>query len=120
MLTDIQIKKYIKSARIRITPFDEKLVKTSSYQIRLGNTLLIPENGQLIDLKNPDEQPRYKKVELTEEGYILKPKEFILGQTLEKIAMDSDILIFCRRQIDSCKIRNFNTSIFNVSFTRSG
>jgi len=94
MLTDTQIKKYIKSARIRITPFDEKLVKTSSYQIRLGNTLLIPENGQLIDLKNPDEQPRYKKVELTEEGYILKPKEFILGQTLEKIAMDSDILIF--------------------------
>ncbi len=94
MLSDREIKKYIGQGKIKISPFVASQLGPSHYKVRLGKTLLIPKAGQLIDLRLSEVEVPYKKIELTEMGYILEPNQFLLGQTLELVAMDKDILIF--------------------------
>ena len=92
MLTDLQIKKHIQAGKIRIIPFIEGSIGSGNYQVRLGHTLLIPKAGQTVDLRNPSPNIEYDRLEIDPViGYLLKPKEFVLGQTLETIAMDNDV-----------------------------
>lgn len=92
MLTDAQIRRYIQAGKITITPFLDEAIGSGNYQVRLGALLLAPKGGQTVDLKNANPSIMYTEITMDEgEGYLLKPKEFILGQTLEKIAMDDDI-----------------------------
>ncbi len=95
MLTDKQIRNAIETGKLKIEPFDEKSLKASRYDIRLGKYILIPKNtSKTIDLTNPDVQPEYDKVDITKTGYTLNPGDFVLGQTDELLTLDSDIGIF--------------------------
>lgn len=94
MLADTQIKKLIGEGKITITPFDEKQLGPSNYKVSLGDILLVPKAGELIDLKAADTDVPYEEVVMGEEGYILEPGDFVLGQTKELVAMDSDIGMF--------------------------
>lgn len=91
MLSDKEIKTCIQNGTIGITPYDESLVMPGCYQIHLGKLLLVPKEGQLVDLRNDDQSVAYDRVELSDAGYILSPKSFILGETHESIAVGDDI-----------------------------
>lgn len=91
MLSDTQIKKYIKKGKITIDPYDEKNVHPSTYKLSLGNTLLIPEKDQLIDLTKPQNMPHYDSLDISKESHILEPHDFVLGQTTEFVGSDTDV-----------------------------
>lgn len=81
ILSGLKIKEGIKDKKIFIEPFEENLMNPNSYNYRLGEELLeICE--EIIDCKK---QTKYKRIKLTEEGYLLKPHKLYLASTLEKI-----------------------------------
>lgn len=98
MLTDKQLKQFIKEKKISIEPYNEKKIKAGKYDIHLGKYLLQPVPTKVvIDPTDPKTTPEYKKLDLEsmgDEGYLLKPQEFILGQTLEQIGVAADVGMF--------------------------
>jgi len=58
--------------------------------LTLGKTLLKPTaSNQVIDVDKPD--VKYETVEMTDEGYVMQPGEFLLGQTAEKISISTKL-----------------------------
>ncbi|MFO0703865.1 MAG: dCTP deaminase [Patescibacteria group bacterium] len=93
MLTDTQIKTLLDNKKISVSDFDESNLKAGKYDIRLGKTILKPKNiGEVLDPASPKAKPEYERIDLSQgESYIVKPGEFILGQTHEMIGLDSDV-----------------------------
>lgn len=81
ILTGQEIKKQVQLNRLHIKPFIEANINPNSYNYRLGETLLMITNN-IIDLKKP---VKYKKIHLTEKGYVLQPGKLYLGSTVEEI-----------------------------------
>lgn len=79
ILTGPEIKKEIESKRIVIEPYEERFLNPNSYNLRLYSELLEIKEG-ILDMKKPTE---YKKVVLTDEGFVLQPGKLYLGRTLE-------------------------------------
>jgi dCTP deaminase len=55
----------------------------------LHNTILVPKSGQTISITG--ESPQYTEVS-TEEGYTLKPGDFVLGSTSELIQTPKNVV----------------------------
>jgi len=81
ILSGLKIKEEVLNNNINIYPFEESLLNPNSYNYRLGYELLEIED-EIIDLKK---ETKYKKIELNEEGYLLKPHKLYLASTLESI-----------------------------------
>jgi len=81
ILSGLKIKEETLNNNIFIEPFNENLLNPNSYNYRLGDELLEIVD-EVIDSKC---ETKYKKIKLTEEGYILKPHKLYLGSTMEKI-----------------------------------
>lgn len=83
ILTGHEIKKRIEKGTIYISDFDEKRLNPNSYNLRLGDTLLVYDleacDG-VIDMKknNP-----VKEIKIGEEGFVLEPGMLYLGRTME-------------------------------------
>ena len=84
ILTGLKIIEEVKKNNICIEPFNENLINPNSYNYRLGSVLL-EMTDEIIDPKN---KSKYKKIQLTDEGYVLKPNKLYLGSTMEKIGSD--------------------------------
>lgn len=81
ILSGLKIKEEVSKGNINIEPFDYNMLNPNSYNYRLGNELL-EINDEVIDSKK---KTNYKKIKLTEKGYLLKPSKLYLGSTAEKI-----------------------------------
>lgn len=90
MLTDTEIQDAINSEDIKIEPFQEKKIQPGNYRLKLGSKLLLPKKGIKI-LKDSPDQVMYDEYDITNKSYIIKPKEFLLAQTMEKIGLSKDI-----------------------------
>jgi len=91
ILSDKTIRERIKTGEIKIEPFLEKFLQPASYDLHLDTHFLIfdTEKNKLIDVKKPMDQ-LMKQIEVDkEEGYILHPGEFILGNTEEITGVDA-------------------------------
>ena len=78
MLTSNEIKKNL-GDRIIIDPFSESQLNPNSYNLRLHNELLVYTN-EVLDCKKDNETCR---IHIGEKGFILKPDQAYLGQTVE-------------------------------------
>lgn len=78
ILSGLEIKKRL-GKDIVINPFDEKYLNPNSYNLRLGNELLIYKNS-ILDMKVLNET---EKIIIPKSGYILEPNRLYLGRTLE-------------------------------------
>jgi dCTP deaminase len=96
ILSDGDIKKALEVGKITIEDFDLNRLQPSSYDVLLGDTIIkyndIKLKGEFIDTRNK----QYKDVEentinITDGGYILKPGEFILAVTNERIGVDESM-----------------------------
>ena len=85
ILSGLKIKEEVINKKIFIKPFEEKLMNPNSYNYRLGYELLEIDD----DIIDPKCETKYKKIKLTEEGYVLKPHKLYLGSTLEKIGSNT-------------------------------
>ena len=94
MLTDRQIKDLVAQGSIKISDYDEGRIETTVYRVRLGAVLLVPVAGQTVDLRESGADIRYDRVEMDEEGFVLEPGTFLLGQTMESLALAGDVAAF--------------------------
>ena len=94
ILSDVDIRKEIASGRIRIDPFDEGCVQPSSVDLHVDSQFRVFANSRYpyIDVR----QPMPDLTELVEvardEPFILHPGEFVLGSTLERVAIPDDMV----------------------------
>ena len=85
VLTGLEIKERMKKGDIVIKPFNENQLGPNSYNLRLGNTLLV-YTDDIIDMKKSNPT---KEIIIPKEGYVLQPGELYLGKTIEWTETDN-------------------------------
>ena len=94
ILSDRSIREAISSGRIAIDPLDDLAVQPSSVDVRLDHRFLVFRNHTrgIIDVKQ-DLSDLTEPVEASDDRpFILHPGEFVLGSTLERIALPDDLV----------------------------
>ena len=96
ILSDRTIREEIAAARIVIDPYDERLVQPSSIDVRISHLFRVFRNhtSAVIDVK-ADQTGLTELVEMPEDGseaFMLHPGEFVLGSTLERVAVPDDLV----------------------------
>ncbi|MDD4407189.1 MAG: hypothetical protein PHF30_04030 [Bacilli bacterium] len=81
ILSGLKIESEVKKGNINIYPFKKSLLNPNSYNYCLSN-ILYEMSDEVIDAKI---KSKYKKIVLTEKGYVLKPHKLYLACTKEKI-----------------------------------
>lgn len=93
-LSDVDIKNCLDDGRIEIEPaVDPADVRPVGIRIKLGNEILVPQGNQKVDPRQEIEL-EYEKHELGKNGYWLKPGQFILATSQEKVRVDRTLLAF--------------------------
>lgn len=95
VLSDKAIRKALKEGKITLDPFNEEDLQPASYDLHMDNHLLLFDRGHnsIIDIKKPMEELMVE-YEMDEDGYILHPKEFILGNIQEVTGVDESHVAF--------------------------
>ena len=94
VLSDRAIRTALAAGRIRLDPLDESLVQPASIDVRCDRRFRVFRNSRYgyIDVK----QPMPDLTELVEtpedEAFILHPGEFVLGATLERVTLGTDLV----------------------------
>ena len=94
VLSDQAIRRLIEAGRIGIDPYDAGLMQPSSLDVRVDRLFRVFRNSRypFIDVKAEQEE----LTELVEvdgaEPFILHPGEFVLGSTLERVALPDDLV----------------------------
>lgn len=92
ILSDKTIKEYLHDGKIIVRPeFKLSDIRPAGIRLHLGAELLIPVDGQIVDLDGSQEV-EYDKVNIQRDGYHLKPGQFILGSTYEKFQVPRNII----------------------------
>jgi dCTP deaminase len=94
ILSDRTIREAMAAGRIVIDPFDEACLQPSSIDVKVSNlfrvfrnhtTAVIDVKKELTDLTELVEMPG-------DEPFVLHPGEFVLGSTLERVAIANDLV----------------------------
>jgi dCTP deaminase len=96
ILSDRTIREEIAAGRIVIDPYDERLVQPSSIDVRISHLFRVFRNhtSAVIDVK-ADQTGLTELVEMPDDGseaFMLHPGEFVLGSTLERVAVPDDLV----------------------------
>lgn len=92
ILSDKTIRNFIATGKIKIFPeFNLSDVRPAGIRLHLGSELLIPIEGQTVDLES-SEDVKFDKVSILNNSFILKPGQFILGTTFEKFQVPRNIV----------------------------
>jgi dCTP deaminase len=95
ILSDRTIREDVAAGRIVLDPFDERLIQPSSVDVRLDRYFRVFLNHTMavIDVKqNLEELTRLVEIPESDpdRSFILHPGEFVLGSTLERVALPDD------------------------------
>ncbi len=94
ILSDLTIREHLDAGTITIDPIDDTAIQPSSVDVRLDHRFLVFRNHTrgLIDVKE-DLSDLTEPVEASEQDpFILHPGEFVLGSTLERLALPNDLV----------------------------
>lgn len=95
ILSDRTIRDELAAGRIVIEPFDERCVQPSSVDLHLDRWFRVFRNHTMpvIDVRQNLEELT-ELVDVGDEGqpFILHPGEFVLGSTLERVALPADLV----------------------------
>lgn len=96
ILSDRTLREQIAAGRIVIDPLDDHLVQPSSIDVRISNLFRVFRNHTrgVIDVKE-DTTDLTELIEIPADGsqpFMLHPGEFVLGSTLERIAVPDDLV----------------------------
>jgi dCTP deaminase len=94
ILSDRDIRAAIADGRIVIDPFSPESVQPSSVDLHLGNKFRVFRNSRYPYIDVRIEQPDLTElVEISgDDPFILHPGEFVLGSTLERVALPDDLV----------------------------
>jgi|SRR3989344_228348 len=87
-----EIKKAVQSGEITIDPFDKNMLKAGSYTFTLGNKFRKLKSKEFIDLRKDVQD--FEEFEISEDGYMIQPGEFIICHTKEKLKLADTITCF--------------------------
>jgi len=94
VLSDRDIRAEVEAGRIVIDPFTPESVQPSSVDLHLDRRFRVFRNSRYPYIDVREEQPEL--TELVEIGgddpFILHPGEFVLGSTLERVALPDDLV----------------------------
>ncbi len=94
ILSDRSLREALAAGRIVIEPFDESLVQPSSIDVRVDRFFRVFRNhtAGVIDVKH-DMANLTELVTIPDDGvFMLHPGEFVLGSTLERVAVPNDLV----------------------------
>ena len=94
ILSDRTIREQLAAGRLVIDPFDDTLVQPSSVDVRVAREFRVFHNNRqpYIDVRKPSEDLT-DLVEIgDDEPFILHPGEFVLGSTVERVAIPDDLV----------------------------
>ena len=96
ILSDRTLREQLAAGRIVIEPLDESLIQPSSIDVRISNLFRVFRNHTrgVIDVKQ-DMVDLTELIEIAaadDEPFMLHPGEFVLGSTLERIAVPDDLV----------------------------
>jgi dCTP deaminase len=90
MLSDSDIRVAMKEGHISIAPLDEEAIGPCSVDLRLDNVFRVYHPGPPVDLQAQKPLTESTKlVNTAKEPFMILPGQFILGQTVERIALSS-------------------------------
>ena len=94
ILSDRTIREEIAAGRIAIEPYDDSCVQPSSIDLHADRYFRVFRNHsqRVIDVKDDQEELTELVEMLGDEPLILHPGEFVLGATLERVALPSDLV----------------------------
>src|SRR5918996_5067592 len=94
ILSDRDIRAEIDAGRIVIDPFVPEAVQPSSVDLHLDNRFRVFRNNRYAFIDVREEQPELTElVEIGgDEPFVLHPGEFVLGSTLERVALPDDLV----------------------------
>jgi dCTP deaminase len=94
VLSDRTIRRLIDEGRIEIEPYADELLQPSSVDVRVDRYFRVFRNSRYpyIDVKKPMEELTELVEARDEDPFILHPGEFVLGSTLERIALPDDLV----------------------------
>jgi len=94
ILSDRSIREALAAGRIVIDPLDESMIQPSSIDVRVSNLFRVFRNHSagVIDVKQ-DMTSLTELIEIPQDGvFMLHPGEFVLGSTLERVAVPDDLV----------------------------
>ncbi|GIU97480.1 MAG: dCTP deaminase [Actinomycetota bacterium] len=94
ILSDRDIRAEVQAGRIVIDPFDPACVQPSSVDLHVDRQFRVFANARYPYIDVRREMPDLTElVEVEDEGpFILHPGEFVLGSTLERVALPDDLV----------------------------
>lgn len=95
ILADKTIRKYLVEGKIQITPqITPEDVRPAGVRVHLSEEILIPKPNQTVNLSSSaiNRELEYEKINIKNNPYTLKPNDFILAASNEKIHTTKDIL----------------------------
>lgn len=93
LLSDRDIRNSLADGRLGIDPFDESLVQPSSVDVRLDRFFRVFNNSRYTHIDPSEQQDELTTLVEPAEGdpFVLHPGEFVLGATLERVALGADV-----------------------------
>ncbi len=94
ILSDRSLREEIAANRIIIDPLDEQCIQPSSIDVKVSNLFRVFRNhtAGIIDVKQ-DLEDLTEMISIPDDGvFMLHPGEFVLGSTLERIALPDDLV----------------------------
>lgn len=94
MLSDRDINDALSAGELIIEPFKPEFVRACGITLHLGELLLRPQSGIIVDVKNKI-IPEYDEIHLGDDTpYELKPSEFVLGHTWQNVTVGDRLGFF--------------------------
>ena len=94
ILSDRSLREQLDAGRVVIEPFDASCIQPSSIDVKIGNLFRVFRNhtSPIIDVKQ-NQEDLTELVTIALDGvFMLHPGEFVLGSTLERIAVPDDLV----------------------------
>ncbi len=92
ILVDHEIRDEVASGKLILDPFEASLIQPNSYDVRLSERFSWHERSEEVIDPYQSETVLSSLVHVSQESIVLKPGEFILGATLEKVCLPRDIV----------------------------
>jgi len=118
ILTKKEIEKEIEKGTIKITNFNKKHIGPASIDLTLSNEFRFFNNKKNKVILNEDADYKKETEYVKKDKYVLKPHEFVLGITKEKVTLPNNICAWIQGR---SRFARFGLSIhITASFLQPG
>ena len=112
ILSDAEILEMVEKGKLKIEPFRRENVQPSSLDLTLGNSFMVMDDMDSIDVREP---VRYRKV--VKDVMTIQPHSFVLATTVEKVEIPEDMTAFLEGRSSIGRLGLF---IHNAGWVDSG